>query len=65
MERSIPVFKPSVYWHPALDIKKPGDGNVKFNASDDISTFMVTVVAETADGQILTGTSSYKTTDSQ
>ena len=65
MERSIPVFKPSVYWHPALDIKKPGDGNVKFNASDDISTFMVTVVAETADGQILTGTSSFKTTDSQ
>ncbi len=65
VEKSIPVFKPSVYWHPAIDIKKSSDGRVRFNASDDISTFIVTVVAETADGQILTGTTSYKTVDSQ
>lgn len=65
IEKSIPVFKPSVYWHPAIEVKKPADGRVRFNTSDDISTFIVTVVAETADGQILTGTTSYKTVDSQ
>ena len=65
MEKSIPVFKPSVYWNPTLQMKKAADGNLKFNASDDVSTFLVTVVAETEDGDILTGTTSYKTVDNQ
>ena len=65
MEKSIPVFKPSVYWNPTLQMKKASDGNLKFNASDDVSTFIVTVVAETEEGDILTGTTSYRTIDSE
>ncbi len=61
VEKSIPVFKPTVFWDPTISLKKSSDGNIKFSASDDISTFVVTVVAQTEDGKIMTGTTSYKT----
>ncbi len=65
IEKNIPVFKPTVYWNPTIKLKKSSGVNVDFKASDDFSTFIITVVAQTEDGQVVTGTTSYKTITNQ
>lgn len=58
-DRSMPMLKPLVYWHPNLTVANEKDSQVSFVASDDAGIFDILVVAQTEDGQVLTATTSY------
>lgn len=47
-----PFFRPQLYWNPLLEVKKDGSGTFSFFQSDDRSTFIIRVVAQSEDGSI-------------
>lgn len=47
-----PKLHPSVYWHPEI-IAKSGKINTSFTSSDDVSSYLVQVVARTDQGDVL------------
>ena len=57
----LPQLKPTVYWHPNLESGRTGKVKTSFSASDDVSNFVVSILARTQDGAILTKQVSYKT----
>lgn len=49
----VPIFRPLLYWHPQLQTNSLGECDFAFIQSHDKGKFMIEVVAQTADGEIL------------
>ncbi len=55
-----PMFKPQVYWSPGLETNNKGAAKVSFTQSDDVSTFVIKVVAQAGNGEIIYGEQTYE-----
>ena len=55
-----PFFRPQLYWNSDLSTNANGNLEFGFFQSDDVSTFIIEVVAKTADGKVATAQKSYK-----
>lgn len=55
-----PFFRPQLYWNSDLSTNATGNLEFGFFQSDDVSTFIIEVVAKTADGKIATAQKSYR-----
>ena len=54
-----PFFRPQLYWNSDLSTNSAGKLDFGFFQSDDISTFVIEVVARTPDGKIATAYKTY------
>lgn len=54
-----PFFRPQLYWNSSLSTDGSGNADFGFFQSDDISTFVIEVVAKTSDGKIATTQKTY------
>jgi len=45
-----PFFRPQLYWNPNINLSN-GNASFSFTQSDDLGTFTIEVVVQTADGQ--------------
>ena len=55
-----PVFRPTIYWDAHQSTLIDGQTSITFDHTDDIGTFLVMVVARTADGVMGVGKVTYK-----
>jgi hypothetical protein len=55
-----PIFRSGLLWLPDLSAGNNGQASLHFTQSDDLGTFLIRVVAHTADGRIGTATKSYQ-----
>lgn len=55
-----PEFRSNLYWSPDLSAGSDGLARLRFQQSDDLGTFLIQVVARTADGRIGTATKKYE-----
>jgi len=56
----IPIFKSQVYWNPMIGTNNKGNAKVNFTQSDDVSTFVIKVVAQTSTGDMIYGEQTYE-----
>lgn len=54
-----PFFRPQLYWNPAIETDNVGTAEVSFFQTDDVSTFLIEVVVQSADGRIVRGERKY------
>jgi len=48
-----PMFSPTIYWNPSLTSGTDGRADFNFYHTDDVGTFVITVLARTDDGQLV------------
>lgn len=58
-DSSQPFFRPQLYWNSNLSTNSNGSLDFGFFQSDDVSTFVIEVVAKTADGKIAVAQKTY------
>ena len=56
----VPIFRPMVHWDANQNTNQSGFVNIPFNHSDDVGTFLVTVVARDNEGNLSVGRGVYK-----
>jgi len=60
VEKGLPIFKSQIYWNPMIASNNKGEAKVKFTQSNDVSTFIIKVVAQTATGDMIYGEQTYE-----
>lgn len=55
-----PEFRSNLFWSPELTAGNNGQSQFRFTQSDDLGTFLIQVVARTADGRMGTATKTYE-----
>jgi len=56
----LPFFRPQLFWNGNLKTDNYGNLTIEFYQSDDVSTFIINVVAHAADGSITLSQSTYR-----
>lgn len=58
--QGVPAFKSQVYWNPMITTNNKGRAKLEYKQSDDISTFIIKVVAQTETGDMIYGEQTYE-----
>jgi len=59
-DKSQPFFRPQLYWNGELSTNASGKLDFDFYQSDDVSTFIIEVVVQAADGSFSKAQKTYK-----
>ncbi len=57
---NLPSFKSQIYWNPQIETNNKGNAKVSYTQSDDVSIFIIKVVAQTATGDMIYGEKTYE-----
>ena len=58
----LPFFRPQLFWNGNLKTDNKGSLTIEFYQSDDVSTFIINVVAQASDGNITLSQKKYRST---